>query len=267
MRFCRLLALSIAFAGCGVPARAQYTSKSTTATPAAATTAARPAAPATANRYTSSTTATATAKPAANPYTGGTTAAAPKTTSANPYTGRTTTAATPKTTAAAAAQQQRPVFRPRPQPVLPATGGDDDLPSFDALESAPSAARPAAAATAQGSNLPPPPPPPKGEVWVYIADFQYRDLTGLTMNCTWKLVAQNKTNADISKLEIKYTLMGDEFPIYLGKIPSNKSKVTIQGMYSSKCPALTQVKPKVEVVSCKMGSVSGQDCSKYIVIK
>lgn len=263
MRFCRLLALSIAFAGCGVPARAQYTSKSTAAaTPA---TAARPA-PAAANRYTSSTTA---AKPAANPYTGGTTAAAPKTTAANPYTGRTTTAtaATPRTTAAPAAQQQRPVFRPRPQPVLPPTGGDDDLPSFDALENAPSAARPATAATAQGSNPPPPPPPPKGEVWVYIADFQYRDLTGLTMNCTWKLVAQNKTNADISKLEIKYTLMGDEFPIYLGKIPSNKSKVTIQGMYSSKCPALTQVKPKVEVVTCKMGSVSGQDCSKYIVIK
>ncbi len=256
MRFCRLLALSIAFAGLSVPVRAQYTSKSTTTATTTPTAAAKPAAPT--NRYTSSTTA-ATAKPAVNPYTGKTTAATPKTTAVNPYTGRTATT-TP------AAQQQRPVFRPRPQPVLPATGGDDDLPSFDALESNP-AAKPAAAATAQGSNLPPPPPPPKGEIWIYIADFQYRDLTGLTMNCTWKLVTQNKTNADISKLEIKYSLMGDEFPLYIGKIPSNKSSVDIQGMYSSKCPALTQVKPKVEVVTCKMGSVSGQDCAKYIVVK
>lgn len=264
MRFCRLLALSIAFAGLSVPARAQYTSKSTAATTPA--TAARPAA-APANRYTAPTPAAATAKPTANPYTGKTTTAAPKTAAANPYTGR-TTAAAPKTATVPAAQQQRPVFRPRPQqPVLPATDGDDDLPSFDALESGSSAAKPAATAATQGSNLPPPPPPPKGEVWVYIADFQYRDLTGLTMNCTWKLVTQNKTNADISKLEIKYTLMGDEFPLYIGKIPSNKSSVEIQGMYSSKCPALTQVKPKVEIVACKMGSVSGQDCAKYIVVK
>ena len=256
MRFCRLLALSIAFAGLSVPVRAQYTSKSTTTATTTPTAAAKPAAPT--NRYTSSTTA-ATAKPAVNPYTGKTAAATPKTTAVNPYKGRTATT-TP------AAQQQRPVFRPRPQPVLPAAGGEDDLPSLDALESNP-AAKPAAAATAQGSNLPPPPPPPKGEIWIYIADFQYRDLTGLTMNCTWKLVTQNKTNADISKLEIKYSLMGDEFPLYIGKIPSNKSSVDIQGMYSSKCPALTQVKPKVEVVTCKMGSVSGQDCAKYIVVK
>lgn len=102
---------------------------------------------------------------------------------------------------------------------------------------------------------------------MYIADFQYRDLTGVTMNCTWKLVTQNKTNADISNLKVKYTLMGEEMPIYLGKIPSNKSSVKIQGMYSPKCPALAQVKPKVEVVSCKMGSVSGQDCAKYIIVK
>lgn len=229
MRFSRLFVLSLVFTGFALSAQAQYTSRSPT-----------PA-------ETATKTGTTTAAPAAK---------------TNPYTG------TGAATAAPAAKQQQPqpaqaVFRPRPQPaVMPQTAGDDELPSFDALE------KPVAAAqgSAQGSNLPPP-PPPKGEIWFYTTDFSYRDLTGRTMNCTWKVVLQNKTDTEIKQLKVVYTLLGEKIPSFFSKVAPNSSVVATDGMFSEKCPAISQTKPKVEIVTCKMGTATGQDCSKYIVIK
>lgn len=227
MRFSRLFVLSLVFTGSALSAQAQYTSRS----PAPAETAAKKTQ---------------------------TTAAAP-TTRTNPYTG---TGAAPAAQAAKPQQPAQPVFRPRPQPAAMPQAGDDELPSFDALE------KPVAAAqgSAQGSNLPPP-PPPKGEIWFYTTNFSYRDLTGRTMNCTWKVVLQNKTDAEITQLQVVYTLLGEEIPASFSKVASNVSVVMTHGMFSEKCPAISQTKPKVQVVSCKMGTAIGQDCSKYIVIK
>ena len=122
MRFSRLFVLSLVFTGSSLSAQAQYTSRS----PVSAETAAKK-------------TETTAPAPAAK---------------TNPYTG---TGAAPAAQAAKPQQQPaQPVFRPRPQPAaMPQTAGDDELPSFDALE------KPTAAAqgSAQGSNLPPPPPP------------------------------------------------------------------------------------------------------------
>ena len=224
MRFSRLFVFPLVFAAMTATAQAQYTSKSTTKTTASKT-------------PTQATTKTNTQTTGTNPYTG---------------SGTKTTAAAP----AAKQQPAQPTFRPRPQqqPVaMPQTEGDDELPSFDALE------KPVAAAqgSAQGSNLPPP-PPPKGEIWIYIADPSYRDLTGHTMNCSWKVVLQNKTNEEIKKLKITYTLTG---------VAANSSRVWDQGMFSEKCPAIIQSKPKIKVISCQMGTVSDQGCMSYIVVK
>lgn len=229
MRFSRLFVLSLIFTGSALSAQAQYTSRS-------------PASTETASKKTE------------------TTAPAPAART-NPYTG--TGVASAAQVAKPQQQPAQPVFRPRPQPAaMPQTAGDDELPSFDALE------KPTAAAqgSAQGSNLPPP-PPPKGEIWFYTTNFAYRDLTGRTMNCTWKVVLQNKTDTEISQLKVVYTLLGEKIPSFFSKVAPNSSVVMTHGMFSEKCPAVSQTKPKVEVVSCKLGTATGQDCSKYIVIK
>ncbi len=234
MRFSRLFVFPLVFAAMTATAQAQYTSKSTTTNTAASKTPTQ-------------------AKTRTNTQTTGT----------NPYTGSGT-----KTTAAAPAAKQQPAqptFRPRPQqqPVaMPQTEGDDELPSFDALE------KPVAAAqgSAQGSNLPPP-PPPKGEIWFYIANGKYRDSTGLTMHCTWEVVLQNKTDTPLQELHITYSILGENSPLRYSNIAPNGSKVNRHGIYSEKCPAITQSKPKIQIVSCKLGTIIGQDCMKYIVIK
>lgn len=227
MRFSRLFVLSLVFTGFALSARAQYTSKS--------------AAPA----GTTAKKTVAAAAPAAK---------------TNPYTG--TKAAPAARPAANRPQPAQQTFRPRPQAVMPQTAGDDELPSFDALE------KPVAAAqsSAQGSNLPPP-PPPKGEIWFYIAETAYRDLTGLTMNCTWKVVLQNKTDTEIRSLKVVYNLLGEKIPADFSNVAPKSSVVIKHGMYSEKCPAISQTKPKINIDTCKLGTVSGQDCSKYIIIK
>ena len=229
MRFSRLFVLSLVFTGSSLSAQAQYTSRS----PVSAETAAK---------KTEKTAPAPTAK-------------------TNPYTG--TGAASAAQAAKPQQQPAQPVFRPRPQPAaMPQTAGDDELPSFDALE------KPIAAAqgSAQGSNLPPP-PPPKGEIWFYMADASYENPTGYKMSCSWKIVLQNKTDTPIKELKITYTLLGSNYPLRFRNIAPNSSKVWDQGMYSEKCPAMVQTKPKVNIISCKLGTATGQDCSKYIVIK
>lgn len=227
MRFSRLFVLSLVFTGSALSAQAQYTSRS-------------PAPTETAAQKTQ------------------TTAAAP-TTRTNPYTG---TGAATAAQAAKPQQPAQPVFRPRPQPAAMPQAGDDELPSFDALE------KPAAAAqgSAQGSNLPPP-PPPKGEIWFYMAEASYENPTGYKMSCDWKIVLQNKTDTPIKELKITYTLLGSNYPLRFRNIAPNASKVWDQGTYSEKCPAMVQTKPKVNIISCKLGTATGQDCSKYIVVK
>ena len=53
----------------------------------------------------------------------------------------------------------------------------------------------------------------------------------------------------------------------LNNIKPNGSLVSTRGLFSEKCPAMAKEKPKVEVISCEMGSAQGQDCKSYIVIK
>ncbi len=172
-------------------------------------------------------------------------------------------------------QQTRPIFRPRPKiqeenetqtATSPETANsnnenEDELPSFEALENK------TANGQATVQQPAPPPPPPKGEIWFYITDFNYRDLTGRTMNCTWKLVVQNRTDTPIKKMKLEYTILGETSPVILNNIKPNGSLVSTRGLFSEKCPAMAKEKPKVEVISCEMGSAQGQDCKSYIVIK
>ena len=251
MRFGRLLIFSFALTGFAFSAQAQYTSRSTTTatgTTATKTQTTTSTAPTTnTNQYTKQTSST-------NQYT-------KQASSTNQYTKSTTAPAAPSTQQ----QQQQPtqaVFRPRPQPqpvAMPQATGDDELPSFDALEKKVTAAQ----GSAQGSNLPPP-PPPKGEIWFYIVN---QDKMEIPVICTWKVVLQNKTDTEIKHLKIIYTLLGEKTPMIFSNIAPNASVVKRHGLYSEKCPALSQIKPKIDVVSCKMGTATGQDCLKYIIIK
>lgn len=240
MVFNRLFMLSLVFSGITLSAQAQYTSKSTTTTETTQK-----------SQKTVATTSTSSATTKTNPYTGNGSA-----TAAQPVKKE---------------QPARPTFRPRPQAAsVPQTAGDDELPSFEALENPTGSSKNTTAqGTAQDPNAPPPPPPPppKGEIWFYTADFAYRDLTGRTMNCTWKVVLQNKTDTEIKRLKIVYTVLGENNPMTFSKVAPNASVVKKHGLFSEKCPAISQSKPKVKVVSCKMGTATGQDCLKYIVVK
>ncbi len=251
MLFNRLIMFSLVFSGITLSAQAQYTSNSTT------TDTARKSQKSVA---TASTTSTKSSNSIQKQQ--------PTTAKTNPYTGSGSSFTTTTTQAAKKQESARPMFRPRPQQpaVVPPTSGEDDLPSFEALENPTGASK---TATAQDPNAPPPPPPPppKGEIWFYTADFAYRDLTGKTMNCTWKVVLQNKTDTNINQLKIVYTVLGENNPMTFSNVAPNASVVKKHGLYSEKCPAISQSKPKIKIVSCKMGTATGQDCLKYIVVK
>lgn len=258
MKLSRFAVLLAVFTGISVPAGAQYTTKAETSGFTTKTTGAAKT-PATSG-FTARTSG-ATAQPSAGTA---------KTPATSGFTTRSSGAAaqasagTQKSAAKQAAAQ--PVFRPRPQETPEPKINeevDDELPSFDALEGK----NPAVAAAQGQTEAPPPPPPPKGEVWVYIADFDYRDLTGMTMNCGWKVVVQNRTDATIERLDLAYQILDVNFIVYLNPTPPNSSQVTEQGLFSPKCPAMARLKPKVTVKKCKMGTLVDQDCFNYISVK
>ena len=152
------------------------------------------------------------------------------------------------------------IFRPRPkeETVPESTENDDELPSFEVLEGKTSG-------TPQ-ENVPPP-PPPKGEIWFYISGFEYRDLTGRTMNCIWKVVVQNRTDTPIKRMELSYQLLDVDFVVRLNPVEPNGSAVTAHAAYTPKCPAMSHVRPKVGVIKCKMGPLTDQECLRYIIVK
>ena len=238
MRLIYLFVFSLFFTGLSLSAQAQYTSKSTTTANTAKTT------------QTSASSAYATKN----------------TNTSSTGSGLTTTSQTSTAQSNARPQKQqqtRAVFRPRPQPVeMPEAEEDDELPSFDALEKPASQQQ-----TAQQAAAVPPPPPPKGEIWFYITDGTYRDLTGHSMNCRWKVVLQNKTDTKLKEMDIVYTLFGRKNPLSMGNLEPNEADVRKHGMYSQQCPAINQTKPKFEIVSCELGPIKDQDCMKYVVIK
>lgn len=241
MRFISLLALFACFA---MPAHAQYTTNSKTTAPAAK------------------------AQPAAQQ--------------------RSAYQARPAQTA----QQARPAAaRVRPQAAVAATDeGDSDMPSFEAF------AKPAAAsasAAAQGSAAPaqrvnpyavrrqPQTAPaaqgsaqgsrqivwPQGEIWMYISDFSWGDIDGAYVHCKWKAVLQNRTDTPIKSLKVGFTVRDSYSGLSFSNVKPRGAVVKNMMIYSNLCPAMQNVKPKIEVQSCRMGDISGKDCSKYIVIK
>ena len=178
--------------------------------------------------------------------------------------GFTTKATAQPTTASAKQTTTQAVFRPRPEQPKNTAADDDELPSFEALESKNSA-------TAQNADAPsvPPPPPPKGEIWVYKTNFHHENLTGMpeTMNCNWDIVVQNKTDTPIDKLIMPYYLFDKYFVIKVSSLAPNASFVDKNIIYSPQCPAMRQTKPKLSIKKCKIGSLKDQECLKYIVLK
>ncbi len=244
----RLILLFAVFIGISVPAKAQYTSKSA----------------ASSSGYTQNT--AQTAQPAAKPSAAPTSQAK----QGNPYTGNSVpkakTSYTTNSNTTAPTAQAKPtqaVFRPRPQAPETASSDDDELPSFDALEGK----KGSATGTNQAAQNVPPPPPPKGEIWFYIADFAYRDRTGKTMNCDWKVVIQNRTDTAITSLSLSYTLLDMISAAGVTKLAPNASTVINHAFYSPKCPAMSRIKPKIGVTKCKFGPLTDQDCAKYLVVK
>ena len=75
------------------------------------------------------------------------------------------------------------------------------------------------------------------------------------------------SDTPIKKMKLEYTILGETSPVILNNIKPNGSLVSTRGLFSEKCPAMAKEKPKVEVISCEMGSAQGQDCKSYIVIK
>lgn len=242
MRFISLLALFACFA---MPAHAQYTTNSKTTAPAAK------------------------AQPAAQQ--------------------RSAYQARPAQTA----QQARPAAaRVRPQAAAAADEGDADMPSFEAFAK-PAAAQQSRPAAAQGSAAPaqrvnpyavrrqPQTAPaaqgsaqgshqivwPKGEIWVYLSDFTWGDIDGAFVHCEWKAVLQNRTDTTISSLKISYVVKESYSELTFNNIKPRGADVRGMMFYSDSCPAMQGAKPQVKVLSCRMGDISGSDCSKYVVVK
>lgn len=243
MRFISLLAL---FACLSFPAQAQYTTNSKSAAPAAK------AQPATARRP----------------------------------------AAQVRPTQAAAQQNRPAAARVRPQAAA-TEEGDSDMPSFEAFAK-PAAAAPAAA---QGSALPAQRVNPyavrrqqpaqqraqgqnvaavqgshqivwpKGEIWVYMSDFSWGDINGSFVHCEWKAVLQNRTDTTIDSLKIAFVVRESYSELTFNGIKPRGANVRGMMVYSDLCPAMQGVKPKISVLSCRMGDITGSDCSKYVVVK
>lgn len=270
MRLCRSFLFMTVFIGLTAPAQAQYTSRSADTAPAPS------AAPAPAPA----------ARPAVQPQQVQPAAPSPANTfTTTRQTSQPQQAAPAAATAAAAtpAAPAAPRFRPRPTaPAAASAEGENDVPSFSAFEQTPASGTTAAGNTAAGASAAqaqpgqtggaaaanvPPPEPPKGEIWLYITDFTYSDVNGMFMNCNWKLVLQNRTNTPIETMRLTYTLLGESSPIFYNNIQPNASVVEVRGVYSDKCPAMANIKPTVEVVSCRLGTITGKDCSGYIKIK
>lgn len=243
MRFISLLALFACFA---LPAQAQYTTNSKSAT------------------------STAKAQPAAQQR--------PAYQAARP-----TQAASTSSTAKPAAAQ----FRPRPTAQEDSEGASD-LPSFEAFQkpaaqgSAVQNAAPAQRinpyavrrqgsaqtqnAAAQGSVVPEI-VWPKGEIWVYMSDFEWGDIDGAFVHCKWKIVLQNRTDTAIQNLKLEFVVRDSYNDPTFNNIQPRGAMVKKIMVYSNQCPAMKGVKPKIKVKSCTMGDIEGSDCSKYIVIK
>lgn len=222
---------------------------------------------------------------------------------AQPAAGARPTAAVPAQPAAqpAAARPRPNVYRPRPKPLE--DSGEEDLPSFGAFTSGSNdagtqgsaAAQPetavpgsayqrrpvgaqgsaqgalqgsaqgdpdgAAQGSAQGSNL----PKPKGEIWVYVTDFKV-DKVGRFTYCTLKRVLQNRTDTEIERLSMEFSWPSYTTEKVFTNIKPKASEVTGLALYTDTCPALNS-KPQVKVKSCRMGSIYGTECEKYIVVK
>ena len=252
MRFGRLFVFCAVFCGMTAGANAQFTTKSNSGfTSKERTPAAAPAAPK-ASSYTHKNATAPAARPAAP-------AASPEKKNAA-ATNSFTTQTRPSEASAAkpAAAPAKPMFRPRPQEPE-AAEEDDELPSFDALEGK----------SAQTANPDlPPPPPPKGEIWFYISDFTYSDTTGMTMNCDWKVVVQNRTDTPIQKIKVSYSLLDSVSHVPIERVQPNGSLVKNRAAYTAKCPAMSRVKPKVVVKKCAFGPLkTPEECQKYFVVK
>lgn len=190
--------------------------------------------------------------------------------------------------AAPAAQQAAPAARPqfRPRPAAAVNEEADDVPSFAAFDRsaqqapatqqaqqpqrnqyAPQRQDAQGAAAAQGSNLPPPIVKPKGEVWVYVADFQNKKLRDLMTYCEWKVVLQNRTDTPIQLLNLSVTILDFYTEIDVVDVPPREASVSSKIAYTDKCPAMGTTKPKIEILACRIGDISNKECDEYIVIK
>ncbi|MBO4643619.1 MAG: hypothetical protein J5716_03305 [Alphaproteobacteria bacterium] len=184
-----------------------------------------------------------------------------RTTTGSAPQARTTTSYVNKPSQAQTAEPQaKPTFRPR-QPVT--ADADDELPSFDSLEGQQANN---GAANAEGGEAVPPPPPPKGQIWIYLTNF--KDEGGHSRYCSWEIVVQNRTDADLKDLSIKYKLGNAFSDIAVESLAAGATAVDKNGIYNSKCPEMKVSKPtELNAISCKLGPVNGKDCNSYFVVK
>lgn len=192
--------------------------------------------------------------------------------------------------AAPVAQRQAPMVQAAPAPVQPRfrpravvqddSDVDEDLPSFEAFEkpaatasttqvrrnpNAPARQNPNAAAGQEAVARPP--VLPNGEIWLYVSDFKWRKIRDVVTMCSWKVVLQNRTDQEIENLKVAMTIRDRYSEIVFKNVKSRGAVVDGMTEYNEICPSYQGVKPKIEILSCKIADVKNSDCMKYIVIK
>lgn len=119
--------------------------------------------------------------------------------------------------------------------------------------------------SAQAAAEPKGPAMPKGEVWAYITDFS-TDKVGRFTICNYKHVLQNKTDTEIERLVLLYQWAGKTLTQEYRSVKPKENVVVTSASYEDNCEVM-RAKPKMTVQTCRIGAAVKEACEKLIIQK
>lgn len=119
--------------------------------------------------------------------------------------------------------------------------------------------------SAQGSLQAAPPVMPKGEVWFYVTDFSTDKVRRFTI-CNYKRVLQNRTDTEIDRLVLELEWTGKKLTQEYKKVKPKENVVTVSASYQDNCEVI-RARPKMTVKTCRIGAAVNEACEKLVIQK
>lgn len=119
--------------------------------------------------------------------------------------------------------------------------------------------------SAQGSLQAAPPVMPKGEVWFYVTDFSTDKVRRFTI-CNYKRVLQNRTDTEIDRLVLELEWAGKKLTQEYKKVKPKENVVTVSASYQDNCEVI-RARPKMTVKTCRIGAAVNEACEKLVIQK